>query len=298
MVNIPLPLLLLLLKLSGRRRRFESITGLRSAVRNDSAGPPPKPPAEVYRHLRVEQRLMAGHPCYILSRREGGGSRTALLYVHGGAHVSRITAQHWHFVAALVAQTGCVAHVALYPLAPEAGHREALPVLEANYRELAESGRPFVLAGDSSGGGLALVLAQRMVARGLAAPAQTILISPWLDLSLSYARRAAQQIRDPWLDLPGLAEAARWWAQGEALSSPHLSPLNGDLSGLGPLAIFIAGRDLLCEEGRELRRRAQAQGLQWSCFEESRMIHVWPLLPLVKARSAREQIEQLIVALN
>ena len=292
---LPWPLLLALLKLTGRRRRFESVEGLRVAIARDRKTATAEPPASVHKRCAIGKRQVGGYDCYTLTPLSGAGS-AQLLYLHGGAHVAEISPFHWRVLAELVETTGCVAHVPIFPLAPEHTHREAYAMVNQIYGGLvaAHEPRQLVLMGDSAGGGFALALAQGLAAQSLPQPRDIVLISPWLDLTMSSQGIAALEANDPWLARPGLAEAGRWWAGVDDPALPHLSPLNGPLQGLGRLTVFIGSRDLLLADCRALRARAEAQGVHVEMHEAAGMIHVWPLLPVKEAIAARTAIAQIV----
>jgi epsilon-lactone hydrolase len=112
--------------------------------------------------------------------------------------------------------------VPLYGLAPQHTYREAYPLVHAVWRELTRETVPggVALAGDSAGGGLALGLAQELIAdAGARSPDRLVLLSPWLDLTLGNPRIADYARSDPWLARPGLVEVGRAWA-GTTRPSP------------------------------------------------------------------------------
>jgi acetyl esterase/lipase len=117
-----------------------------------------------------------------------------------------------------------------------------------------------------------------------------VLISPWLDLSCSVAARTAVAGGDPWLALPGLAEAGRCWAGESGVDAPALNPLRRPLSGIGDLTVYAGTRDVLFGEAQELRERARAAGVKTNWHEGAAMIHAWPLLPTVQGRAERAAI--------
>ena len=63
------------------------------------------------------------------------------------------------------------------------------------------------IAGDSAGGGLALGLAETLADAGLPQPERIVLLSPWLDLTLSHPDLPAVEAHDPWLSSVGLRVA-------------------------------------------------------------------------------------------
>lgn len=295
MTPLPLPVFLLVLKLLGRRRRFESAQGMHRAAVRESRAPAAAPPAKLRQRVRIDCRLVAGYPCYTLASLRAAGAQR-MLYLHGGGHMAQISTFHWAFLARLVEATGCTVDVPLYPRAPQYTHRDALPVALQCYRELAaaHAADQLVLMGDSSGGGFALLLAQRLAGEGLPQPREIVLISPWLDLAVSHPGIAALEAHDPWLARPGMVEAGRWWAGGDDPALPQLNPLNAPLAGLGRLSIFIGTRDLLWADCRLLQERALAQGVALQLHEAAGQIHVWPLLPVPGARQAQRTIADLV----
>ncbi len=293
--TLPLPLVLLALRLMNRRRRYTSADALRAAVAADRQHTRVDPPAALTRRCQVTERRIGGHRCLTLTP-PAVRHPAQLTYVHGGGHVAQISPYHWRLLGQLAESVGCTVHVPLYPLSPEHAHPAAFAMLDALYAEqVAQHGAEHcVWMGDSSGGGLALVIAQRAVARGLPAVRDLILISPWLDLALSDPELAQLAARDPWLDLPGMAAAAAWWAGGDDPSAPHLSPVNGPLAGLQRLNVFMGTRDLLWPASRRLLARAQTEGVAMTLHEARDMIHVWPLLPIAQARPAIQTMSALI----
>ena len=168
--TLPLPLVLLALRLMDRRRRFTSAEALRAAVAADRRHTRVDPPAALARRCRVAERRIGAQRCLTLTP-PTVRHPAQLTYVHGGGHVAQISPYHWRLLGQLAETVGCTVHVPLYPLAPEHAHPAAFAMLDALYAEqVAQHGAEHcVWMGDSSGGGLALVIAQRAVARGLPA---------------------------------------------------------------------------------------------------------------------------------
>ena len=291
------------LRLTRRRARYASAAALHRFIAEQAVKRPQgdAPHAAVQRAgLRVERLLDGPHP--VLRVRPAGNRepRRQLLYLPGGAYINPVVQQHWQLVARLARQADAAVTVPLYPLAPRHSHREALPFVQAQFQRMFETHGPkeLTLAGDSAGGGLALALAQQLRDAGLPQPARLLLISPWVDLHLPEGDAELQALaaRDPMLDLPGLREAARLWADGEPLDAPSLSPLHGRLDGLAEMAVFIGTRDLLWPGVRRLRDKAEAAGAALHYVEAPGMLHAWPLLPVAEARMARRQMLDFIGA--
>lgn len=299
MVSLRSRLVVLALGASGRKRRFldphlfhRHIADERTRVTSTEP-----PPAVRARHA-VTVDVVDGRPCYTLAPRGTPGPRH-VLYLHGGAFVSTVTSYHWRFLSHLVDALGCTVTVPVYPLAPEHGHRDVFAFVTRCYRALAARVAPehLALMGDSAGGGLALALAMALRDEGGPVPRDVVMLSPWLDLTASHPDLAPLERRDPWLARPGLAEAGRLVAREDDPAHPRLSPLHGELAGLGRLSLFIGTRDVLLADARRLRARAREAGVALHYVEARGMVHVWPLLPLLpEARATLAELVDLLRA--
>jgi acetyl esterase/lipase len=182
--------------------------------------------------------------------------------------------------------------VPIYGLAPLHTHREAFGFLETVYRDLLAFTSPerTVFAGDSAGAGLVLALTQDLEEAGLPLPARLVLISPWVDLTLSHPDIPLIEVRDPWLSPVWLAEAARAWAGGDDLTLPSLSPVNGPLGNLPPVDLYIGTVDVFHPDTRRLNDMIALAGGNAELYEEEGAIHVFPLVPSPEGRRARARI--------
>jgi monoterpene epsilon-lactone hydrolase len=254
----------------------------------------PAPPAEFTRDHQVEVRTVHGFPCYTVPPGPSERTGKAVIYVHGGSYVKQIVKEHWEFIGRL-ADGGTRVEVPIYGLAPGHTYREAFGFLAAVYERLLRSYEPaeVVIAGDSAGGGLALALAQALETFGLPAPGRLILLSPWLDVTMSNPAIAEVEPLDPWLTSVGLIESARAWADGDDPADPRLSPLNGDLSRLPPIDLFTGTHDVLHPDALLLRDRAPI-GAEVNLHIVPGGVHVYVLTPVSEAGHALERILEIL----
>jgi monoterpene epsilon-lactone hydrolase len=265
-----------------RRRRFATeAAGRRTLAR---AKGPSAPPRSLTRRFDVRRDSVAGFDVHRVGARPAA-DRPVVIYLHGGAYTSEIVAQHWSLVGHLATHTGCDVHVPIYGLSPDHHGLQALELVTGLVAGLAREGRRCYLAGDSAGGGLALLTAQ-------AAPgdvAGLTLIAPWLDLTMSNPAIDAIEPHDPWLARAGLRPLAAAWADGLPLDDPRLSPIYGDLTGLPPLQVLVGTRDITLADCRALRDRLPAT-TPLTYHEEPGALHDYPLLPVPEARAGRRAI--------
>ncbi|MCB0907904.1 MAG: alpha/beta hydrolase [Nocardioidaceae bacterium] len=237
------------------------------------------------KRFRLDREDAGGFPSYVVTPRDVPVKRT-LVYVHGGAFVAPIDPFHVRWTTRLALATGARVVLPDYPLTPEstwqASHEQ---IVDLTARWAAEPGGT-VLAGDSSGGNIALAVALTMRDRGLSMPGRMVLHAPWVDLTMTAPGTPEAAGRDPWLHLGKAHAYARWWAGRDDLTLPQLSPVNGDLDGLPPALMLYGTRDLLAPGCQLIALRARASTWDLTVVEEPDLIHVYSLMPLPEARRA------------
>lgn len=179
--------------------------------------------------------------------------------------------------------------VPIYPLVPFGTAREVRDGVLDLVKEELDAGHEVRLAGDSAGGQIALSVALALRDQGIVLP-ETTLLSPALDLSWNNPGIDAIQPSDPWLGRPGGRVLAEAWRGGDPLDDPVVSPLFGELSGLGPLTILTGTRDILNPDAQLLLAKAQAAGVPVAWHEGAGQIHVYALLPTVAGEQGLQTI--------
>lgn len=282
----------LLLKLSGSKRFWEkSGADLIKAIekrRMLNADPPQK----LHQKARIIKGEIDGNYYYKLEPYYENDNKP-IFYVHGGAYVYRISRLHWNFLGRLVNALNCTIIVPLYPLAPEHTYKEALRFIYALYMQqidMINNPADMILMGDSAGGGLALVLAQLLKEKQLEQPGKIILISPWLDLSLTNPEIAPLEKYDPFLVRTGLIEAGKMYAGLADTKHPKVSPMYGDLNGLGEITLFMGTHDILVADARRFVTTAKQQNINIHYIEADKMVHIYPIYNFPESKVALQQM--------
>lgn len=295
-VPVPQSLIPLFLRATRANRAFVSEAGAQQRIAERFLRPEPYGPPSRLEGVSVTRRVpnSLGWPVYdvdVESPSPNQGSRNSVVvYVHGGAWVNEIRFQHWQLTARVVRETRQRVVVPIYPLVPFSTAREVRDGVVALIQEELDAGHHVRLAGDSAGGQIALSAALALRERGIVLPGMTLL-SPALDLSWSNPGIDVIAPSDPWLARPGGRVLAEAWRGADSLEDPVVSPLFGELSGLGPLTILSGTRDILNPDAQLLRAKAQAAGVPVAWHEGAGQIHVYALLPT----KAGEQGLQTIV---
>lgn len=223
-------------------------------------------------------------------------NRKHILYLHGGAYVEGFIKPHWDFLYMLIKNLNCTITAPDYPLAPEHTYEQTFNMLSEVYRQIIKDVKPenFILMGDSSGGGLALALAQLMRNKNIAQPDRIILLSPWLDIGLTNPDIKDVDPSDLFLGVEGLQLAGKAYAGDTSTDYYLLSPINGPLDKLGKISVFVGSREILVADARKLKSIAEGQGIDLNYREYEGMFHAWMLLNLPESKEVRKEIIQLI----
>ncbi len=203
-----------------------------------------------------------------------------ILYAHGGGYISGSITDHRGVVAKLARRSGVATLLFEYRLAPEHPFPAAVEDSVRAYRWLLNQGfkpEQILLAGDSAGGGLALVLLLALRQQSIPLPAGAVAISPWTDLlsrGESYVTNAAVC----------LSPEGTWtafgdhYAAGQDKGQPLISPLYGDLQGLPPLFITTGGAEVLRDDAIHFADKARQAGVAVTLIVGAGLFHCYPVL--------------------
>jgi epsilon-lactone hydrolase len=185
-----------------------------------------------------------------------------------------------------------------YRLAPEHRYPAAPDDCYAVYRWLLAQGfdaRNIVIAGDSAGGNLALATLHRIKAAGEPLPACTVLLSPFVDFTLSSPSLVLNESSDPVFTLAGIAGLRRHYVAPESFLEPCASPLFGDFEGLPPMLFQVGSTEMLRDEATRAAAKAYAAGVMVELEVWDRMPHVFQVFPILpQATAAIESIVRFI----
>jgi epsilon-lactone hydrolase len=189
-------------------------------------------------------------------------SDATVLYLHGGGYVAGSAFGYRHLAGAIATAAQVRVLVIDYRLAPEHPHPAALQDAMNAYLWLLgpETGSSkIIVAGDSSGGGLAMSLLLGLRERDIALPTGAVLLCPWVDLT-GKSQRPPQEPSP----MPFSPELARRCAQaylGGDCDDPTLDPLHAELNGLPPVLIHAASGDAVLPEAQLLAEHGQECGV-------------------------------------
>ena len=193
-------------------------------------------------------------------------STQLIFHIHGGAFFLGSLKTHRAFLTQIAARTQMqVLHVD-YPLSPEHQHPEAIDALFDIYTTLLDQGvqsKDIILSGDSCGANLALALALRIQQEKLPQVSGLILLSPFLDLTLTSESLRYNAQHDALLSIETLETGIDYYVpKNMDKSEPTISPLFADLTGLPPILVQVGSKEILLDDAQRFKERAEQANVE------------------------------------
>ena len=220
-----------------------------------------------------------------------------ILYCHGGGYTSGNLGYSRPLASKLSHASGWRTLCFEYRLAPEHPYPAAVDDAVRVWDYLMYQGygaRDIVVAGDSAGGNLALVLLHRLKAEGRQLPRRLVLFSPWTDMTADGASYTERAGLDPTITMEYIQAVRRAYAGDADLKDPMLSPLFGDFRGFPPTLIQVGSNEVLFSDSQQLRDRMRSAGVLCQMEEWEELWHVFQLMPIKKAAEAMAHVGEFL----
>lgn len=266
------------------------------------------------------ERILNGVYVYDLQGKKpikGDLPKKRIYYFSGGSWQMPPSIGHWRFCAEVARRIpNCTMSVVSHSLAPNKPAAHTMPELAGLYREAmaeaAREGETVVVAGDSSGGNIALCLTLWMLEEGEAPPAAVMAICATTDLRHIDPAVLVAERHDPIMTAQFVNEAGQKW-----ISKPHkqqnlepLPPANGNewtahdprispcLATLDLLAKnnvkvhgVTASYDVLSPEALDFRRNLSQAGVEGEWLEWDKQMHCFPMAFGIGLKECTESLE-------
>lgn len=224
--------------------------------------------------------------------------RRVILYCHGGGYTSGGLGFSKVLASKLTRATGLDVLAFDYRLAPEHPYPAAVEDAQAAWDHLMRLGfgaRDVVLAGDSAGGNMALVLCLRLRAEGRMLPGALLLMSPWTDMTCSGESLTERADIDPVLTPEYIYAVREAYAGSLDPAQPELSPLLADLAGFPPTLIQVGTHEILFSDAERLAERMKAAGTECRLEVWEGMWHDFQMYPSKSAAQAMQNAAHFLI---
>ena len=232
---------------------------------------------------------------------DGVEPRHVVLYFHGGVYVLEDAFQVADLASQVARRTAAKVISVDYRLAPEHPYPAAVDDALAVYQALLRGGTAasdVIFAGESAGGGLAVVTLVNARDHGLPLPAAAFAMSPYADLTLAGATMQTKHDADPLLSRELLQPRVIDYTAGQDPALDLISPIFAELSGLPPLVIQAGSHEVLLDDAIRLARQAATADVEITLDITPGVPHVfqayYPILD--EAAAALDRAGQLLSA--
>lgn len=237
-----------------------------------------KIPQKANESCDIETKEFMSRKIFIIKPKTEQLSKKVILYFHGGAYVAEATTLHWDFLEKLANDTKSTIVMPDYPLTPKYTYKDVFNMVEPLYKEIISKVdvKNLVMMGDSAGGGITLALAEKISQNNIQLPSKTILISPWLNVTLTNEKIKEVQKNDKDLNKEKLLIAGISYARDEeGMKSYLVNPINGPLSKLKNVIIYTGTYDILNPDTHLLQEKAKKEGIDIQIKEYEQAPHLW-----------------------
>lgn len=252
-------------------------------------------PLTLYLKNELTQLEIQGRNVYKIVPKEETGEYH-IVFFHGGGYAHESSINHFLMINKFIAKSGCRVTFVEYPLVPEANVHMTLDMVTETYAHLISTypEHRFILMGDSAGGGLALVLSMLIKQNELKKPEKLILISPWLDISMTNPEIPKYDSLDLILNLEALEDVGSLYASDLRKTDFRVSPIYGDLHDLGVVLVLYGTDEVLKPDCDKLCEMKNLIGTKVYCSVYEGMQHDWPIMPLPEQEEALDEIVAFI----
>lgn len=216
---------------------------------------------------RVEHLELGTCMCALV-RPANAHTDQVLLHMHGGAFFAGSLETHLPLASELAVRCNARVFLIDYRLAPQDPYPAALEDGIAAYQALLDldvNPTNITLVGDSAGAAHILSMAIYARNEGIPLPAGMVMISPFVDMTLTSGSIQSKSKVDPMLSIVPLQRGVAAYCGDELPSDPKVSPVFAELEDLPPFFIQVGSDEILLDDALLLERRAKQAGVQVSC---------------------------------
>jgi len=267
----------------------EDRAALRGLAKKRRSSDGPRPDMMLQRAWSRATTQIAGQQLHLLTPNSGSTGRV-LFYCHGGAFVIGPSTFEWLFAAKLAGDLGCDLALYDYARVPEVDSTVILDSTMAAYNaiEARYGAADMVMSGLSAGGGLAVATMLQLHRNDRELPTASVLVSPWLDMTVSHPDAASYVESDLLLPIEILRRDGELYSGSLDKNDPLVSPRfvsDTELATFPPTVVTAGEQELLLPEGRELVDRLRAVGVDSELVLEVHGQHAGVMLPTPEGKA-------------
>ncbi len=215
-----------------------------------------------------------------------------LLYIHGGSYIEEAISYQVKFAINIAKKTNSTLIMPIYTLAPKGNYKTMYESIDSLYKKINKKRINFL--GDSAGGGFVLSYAMYLRNRNINQPQNIIMMSPWLDVSMSNPELKESEKKDAISGIAGNKYAGKLWADKLNVKNYLVSPIYGNFNDLGKMTIISGEKDILKPDCLKLSKILDAQTIKNNYIEYKGQGHDFGAYPTKEGKLLINDIVEII----
>lgn len=217
-----------------------------------------------------------------------------LLYIHGGSYIEEAIDYQIKFAMKVAKKTNSTLVMPIYPLAPNGNYKTMYEKIYPLYKFLQDKGRKINFLGDSAGGGFILSFSMYLKNKQNSQPDNIIMMSPWVDISMSNPELEESEKKDPMSGIAGNQYAGKLWADDLDIKNFLVSPIYGEFNNLGKITIITGGKDILRPDCIKLSQILDNNKIEHNYIEYKGQGHDFGTYPTKEGNMVIDDIANII----
>ncbi|MBP3461413.1 MAG: alpha/beta hydrolase [Bacilli bacterium] len=217
-----------------------------------------------------------------------------LLYIHGGSYIEEAIDYQIKFAMKIAKKTNSTLIMPIYPLAPKGNYKTMYKLIDELYEKMLSKTNNINFLGDSAGGGFILSYAMYLRNKNNFQPTNIIMMSPWVDISMSNPELKKSEKKDPMSGIAGNQYAGKLWADDLDVKNFLVSPIYGEFNDLGKITIITGEKDILKPDCIKLSKILEDNKIEHNYIEYKGQGHDFGAYPTKEGNMVIEDIANII----
>lgn len=287
----------MLFRITNMKRPFTTVAAAQQTlqkVEKTTAAPYEGTTYAFNNEVLTEQVL--GSTIYVINQQQSR-QQPVILYLHGGAWFQNPLKQHFEYIDLLASTMNAKVIMPIYPKVPHGTYQDTFELLETVYSDTlrqVEQAHQITIIGDSAGGQITLSFAQYLKQLQLPQPSNLILLSPVLDATFNNPQAKQYKHIDPMLGIEGSKFFLKLWAGSLPLSNWKISPINGELTGLGHITISVGTKETLYPDAVKLSNMLNEQNIEHDFLPGYKLFHIHQIFPIPERQHLLVKLKSII----
>ena len=244
--------------------------------------------------LGMDIELIDGITIYCYGGNIKNNKGKIIIYIHGGSYIEEAISYQIKFAMEIAKKTNSTLIMPRYPLAPDGNYKTMYNHINKLYSEVLKNTNNIEFLGDSAGGGFILSYAMYLRNNNEIQPNNIIMMSPWLDISLSNDDLILSEKKDPMSGIAGNKYAGKLWADDLDLKNFLISPLYGNFENLSKITIITGEKDILRPDCIKLSKKLADINIEHNYIEYKGQGHDFGAYPTKEGNMVITDIVNII----